>query len=88
MKFVCPHNAEVDCELRECDRCGWNPPVAKARLKAITDCKKFIVPFTGYSEVWARTPEEAVEKTDNEEAFFIHFEYGDPICEEDENEME
>ena len=42
------------------------------------------VPFTGYCEVWATSPEEAVEKADNEQAFFAHYDFGEPICLEKE----
>ena len=46
------------------------------------------VPFTGYYEVWATTPEEAIEKADNEHAFFARHDLGEPICLEKEEENE
>lgn len=30
----CRYNAHVECEVRNCGTCGWNPAVAKARIKA------------------------------------------------------
>ena len=29
----CPHNVDVLCNYPKCNSCGWNPVVAKARLK-------------------------------------------------------
>ena len=29
---TCPHNEYVVCPERKCDRCGWNPKVANARM--------------------------------------------------------
>ena len=33
----CPHAAKgaVWCEVQNCEKCGWNPKVAEARLEAI-----------------------------------------------------
>ena len=36
-EFPCPHNDGVNChpglrKFNECEGCGWNPEVAKARL--------------------------------------------------------
>ena len=51
--------------------------------------KKFTIPFRGYCEVWANTPEEAEKKADNDEMFFAHYEFGEPTCkEEDEDELD
>jgi hypothetical protein len=50
--------------------------------------KKYRVPFTGYCEVWADSPDEASEAAENEEMFFIEYNFGDPVCEEDENELD
>ena len=92
----CPYNHEVGCEKANCESCGWNPMVAKARLEAFKRGKKimpneklFKIPFTGYCEVWATSPEEAVDKADDGEMFFLHYEkFGTPVClgkvEEDE----
>ena len=33
-RWDCPYESAVSCEIRNCDRCGWNPVVAKARLDA------------------------------------------------------
>ena len=35
LKFECPHNDAIDCELKKCSTCGWNPEVAKMRLEAL-----------------------------------------------------
>lgn len=39
MVIQCPHNAEVTCgpykKDMDCKTCGWNPKVAKERLKAL-----------------------------------------------------
>lgn len=32
--WECPYNNAVGCSFRKCDRCGWNPEVAKARTEA------------------------------------------------------
>lgn len=29
---TCPYNLYVVCQKQQCDRCGWNPKVAKARM--------------------------------------------------------
>jgi hypothetical protein len=89
--FVCPHNIEVDCEVANCERCGWYPPVAEERKKEIMNLKLYRVPFTGYCEVWAKSPEEATDKADTvEQQFFAHYDYSNPICleKEDENELD
>jgi hypothetical protein len=86
----CPYNEGVDCATAACERCGWHPLVAAKRLEAITGLKKYKVPFTGFCEVWARSPEEAVDKADNDEMFFLHYNFGDPECleKEEENELD
>jgi len=33
-KWQCPYRDGVSCHVRKCDKCGWNPEVAKARLEA------------------------------------------------------
>jgi hypothetical protein len=32
--WQCPYQINVECSCRNCDRCGWNPKVAKARTEA------------------------------------------------------
>jgi hypothetical protein len=89
MERICQFNEGVICDSTECYHCGWDPEVAKARLKAITGEKLYRVPFTGYCEVYATSPEEAAEKAEDiEQQFFAHYDYGDPICEEKEEENE
>lgn len=31
----CPHNKELICTVKNCNRCGWNPKVAEIRLAKI-----------------------------------------------------
>ena len=90
LTFVCPYNREVDCSCANCEHCGWYPPVIKKRKKEIMDLKLYKVPFTGYCEVWAKSPEEATDKADNNEMFFAQYDFSDPIClsKEDENEVD
>ena len=38
--YRCPHQRFVRCKDRDCDYCGWNPEVAKARLEAIMEQRK------------------------------------------------
>ena len=92
-EFVCPHNDGVDCKLHYCDNCGWNPAVAEARLTEIIAKmpveKKFTIPFTGYCEVFAKDPEEALAKAeDTQHQFFAYYDYGKPVCSEKEDEDE
>ena len=30
---VCPHNSACRCTVKDCYNCGWNPVVAKMRIK-------------------------------------------------------
>ena len=86
---VCPHNRDVDCESANCQRCGWYPPVAKQRMEEVMKIKLYRVPFTGFCEVWAKTPEEATDKADDiKTQFFAHYDYGDPVCLANEDEEE
>lgn len=79
--FVCPHNDQVDCDAAKCERCGWYPPVAKERKKELMALKLYKVPFTGFCEVWAKSPEEASDKAEDiEQQFFAKYNYGDPEC--------
>jgi hypothetical protein len=83
----CPYNEGVGCDTPNCEHCGWYPPEAKRRMKGIMgEQKKYTVPITGYCEVWANSPEEAVEKADNDEMFFVHYDFGDPTCEEEDED--
>lgn len=50
--------------------------------------KKYKIPFTGYCEVWADSQEEALEEAENESMYFVEYNFGDPTCEEDENELD
>lgn len=36
-KHLCLHNVGVSCENHQCDGCGWNPDVQKARKEKIMD---------------------------------------------------
>lgn len=98
MKHICPHNSEVSCNTPKCGFCGWNPKVAQKRLddikkgkaKMLYD-KRYKIPFTGYCEVYAKDPEEALAKAETVEMqFFAHYDYGNAVCldEEDEDEMD
>ena len=89
MERVCQYNRAIDCDSDECYHCGWDPEVAEARLADYAVEKLYKVPFTGYCEVWAKTPGEAAKKAENiDQQFFAHYDYGDPVClgreEEDE----
>jgi hypothetical protein len=90
MERECQFNRAIVCDSDECYHCGWDPEVAKARSAA--GCEKlYKVPFTGFCEVWARSPEEAAEKAEDiEKQFFAHYDYGDPtrVTKEDEDEDE
>lgn len=33
--YQCDYQKFVECEKKQCDKCGWNPEVAQARLEAI-----------------------------------------------------
>lgn len=32
-RWDCPYQEGVGCHVRNCNKCGWNPDVAKARLE-------------------------------------------------------
>lgn len=34
-RWQCPYNENVSCNVRECNKCGWHPEVAKARSEEI-----------------------------------------------------
>lgn len=82
VEYACPHNGAVICAHHKCEFCGWDPKVEAQRKKIILGEKDlYRVPFTGYCEVWANTPEEAAEKADDlHKHFFAHYEYGEPKC--------
>lgn len=91
MTRICPYNYEIDCENMKCDRCGWNPEVAKKRvqevMKTMDGRKLYKVPFTGYCEVWANSVEEAADKAEDiDQQFFAHYDYDEPICLEEEKD--
>ena len=95
MERVCQFNSEIICDSAECYHCGWDPEVAKERkneiFEKVNSQKLYKVPFNGYCEVWAKSPEEAAEKAENiEQQFFAHYDYGDPEClsKEEKNEVE
>lgn len=85
--WVCPYNDGVDCSRKKCDSCGWNPDVSNERRAAVVG-KKFTIPFKGYCEVWADSPEAAMKMAENDDMFFVHYEFGEAICEEDEDELD
>ena len=81
MERICQYNEGVICDSDECYHCGWDPKVAKARLREIEGLKLYKVPFTGYCEVWATSPEEATEMAEDiEKQFFAHYDYGEATC--------
>ena len=92
----CIYNDEVGCGLdADCAHCGWNPEVAAKRVKAQKDTLKkakfpgeklYRIPFTGYCEVWADSPEEAVDHAGDEQMFFVRYEFGEPTCLEKEED--
>ncbi len=89
--FVCPYNHEIDCDFANCESCGWYPPVIKKRKQEIMELKLYRVPFTGFCEVWAKSPEEASDKAEDVKAqFYAHYDYGDPEClsKEEDNELD
>lgn len=92
MERVCQFNVAIDCDKAECYHCGWDPEVAKARQEEISRKmarKPYKIPFTGYCEVWANSPEEAAEMAENvDQQFFAHYDYGEPICLEKEEKNE
>lgn len=96
-EYICQYNHAIDCDAQKCYHCGWDPDVAKARFEqtrkkelrrnAKAGEKQYRVPFTGYCEVWATSPEEAAEMADDiQQQFFAHYDYGDPVCLEEETE--
>ena len=98
MDQICPYNVAVECtNTSKCHRCGWNPEVAQARLRElaggaieIPPDKLYKVPFTGYCEVWANSPEEALDRADDDKMFFVSYNFGTPEClsKEERNEVD
>ena len=89
MERPCEYNEAVVCDSSECYHCGWHPEVAEARqhevLKNITSKKLYKIPFTGYCEVWAKSPEEAADLAEDvKQQYFAHYDYGEPECMEKE----
>ena len=95
MERDCPFNMAIICDSEECYHCGWDPKVAQKRQEDFVKNwgveKLYKIPFTGYCEVWATSPEEAADKAEDiEKQFFAHYDYGDPIRldKEEENAMD
>ena len=92
MTRICPHNYEIDCDHAKCDRCGWNPEVAKKRIreamKTMSDSKLYRIPFTGWCEVWAESAEEALQQAEDDLMFTVCYDFGDPECKEEEDELD
>ena len=93
--ITCPHNKAIDCAKIDCENCGWHPDVIEKRKKAaqegrIGNLKLYKIPFTGYCEVWATSPEEAEEKADNDLMFYVEHNFDVPVClaKEEEDEVE
>ncbi len=97
--YICPYNIECRCKTPECHKCGWNPEVTEERLAEIRDRldnseslveQKYKIHFTGYCEVFAHSPEEAMEKADDGDMFFLHYNFGEPILDDkdDVNELD
>ncbi len=90
MERPCDYNDQVVCDKRECYHCGWDPEVAHERLTEYRGFPKlYRIPFTGYCEVWAKSPEEAADLAEDiQKQFFAHYDYGDPVCLEKEADDE
>lgn len=67
---ICKYNNGCECEDQECDKCGWALPLEK----------KYTIKFTGYCEVWAKSSEEAAEKADNGDMYYVEYDFGEPVC--------
>ena len=79
MELMCPHNREVICDNGKCYSCGWDPRVAKERLKEFMGgTERYRVPFTGYCKVWADSPEDALEKASTGKIISVHYDYETP----------
>ena len=92
-KFTCQYNIGCECSVPDCDNCGWNPVVAARRLKNYKENhkvleKKYKIPLTGYCEVYAKSKEEALKKADLDDLFYVEYDFGDPVCDEEDDEYE
>ena len=94
-KYICQFNPECECDAPECGKCGWNPQVAERRVREFREGfglheKKYKIPFTGYCEVWANNPEDAIDRADRGDMYFVQYDFGDAECpeEEDANELD
>lgn len=91
-KIICPYNQECRCDTPECSKCGWNPAVAEKRLKKYREGlgmfdKHYKIPFIGYCEVYAPSEEEALKKAENEDMFYVDYNFGRVEClSKEENE--
>lgn len=36
-RWQCPYHNWISCRTRNCEKCGWYPPVTKARLEALQE---------------------------------------------------
>ena len=94
MERICEYNAAIICDSAECYHCGWDPEVAQKRQeelrRSMNNHKLYRVPFTGYCEVWAASPEEAADKADDGDMFFVHYDFENPIptVKEENNEVD
>ncbi len=88
MERDCQYNKAIVCDSHECYHCGWDPEVAKKRseelMKTVTEPKPYKVSFAGHYEVWAKSPEEAIDKARNGDMCFSRYEFGVPECLEKE----
>ena len=50
--------------------------------------KKYTIAFTGYCEVWAKTEEDALDKADDGDMFFVHYNFDTPVCDGEEDGYE
>ena len=73
-----------DCSLPEAGAMA-RPPSATEVMIYVKQ-KKYKIPFTGYCEVWARSPEEAEKLADNGEMFYAEYDFGEPVSNEEESE--
>ena len=92
-KFICQYNMACECSVPDCDNCGWNPEVAARRLKNYKEAhkvseKKYKIPFSGYCEVYAKSEEDALKKADDNDLFYVDYDFGDPVSDEEDDEYE
>ena len=92
-KYICQYNPECECDIPECHKCGWNPDVAERRVREFRESyglneKKYKIPFTGYCEVWANNPADAINRANRKDMYSVHYDFGDPVCDEKEGANE